>query len=118
MRTVTVHLVGLSAPGQPRRVLVELGEPATLRALVEAVARQGGEVLRASLWLGEGRLGPSVVIAVDGEVVDPDHLDRPLPGGRAAEVFLIHPIVGGAPARGRRRGPPSALVDQWVQERP
>jgi len=37
------------------------------------------------------------VIAVDGEIVDPERLDVGLPrAGEAAEVFLIRPIFGGA----------------------
>ncbi len=97
MRTVTVNLVGVVAPGLPRKLVVELDEAATVRALVEEVSRRGGEALRRALWDEEGRLGGAVVITVDGEIVDPDRLDVGLSrAGQAAEVFLIRPIFGGA----------------------
>ncbi len=95
MGTVTVNLVG-AAPGVPRQLVVELGEGATVRALVEEVSRRGGEALRRSLWDEDGRVARAVVIAVGGEILDPGQLDaRLLLAGEAAEVFLIHPIAGG-----------------------
>ena len=97
MRTVTVNLVGVVAPGLPRKLVLELDEGATVRALVDEVSRRGGEALRRSLWDDDGRLLRAVVIAVDGEIVDPERLDVELPrAGEAAEVFLIRPIFGGA----------------------
>lgn len=97
MRTVTVNLVGVVAPGLPRKLVLELDEGATVRALVEEVSRRGGEALRRSLWDDDGRLLRAVVIAVDGEIVDPERLDATLPrAGQVAEVFLIRPIFGGA----------------------
>ncbi len=93
---VTVNLVGVTAPALPRQMTLALGEGATLRALVEEVARQGGEALRRSLWAPDGSLERSVVIAVGGEVVDSASLDAQLPMTAAAEVFLIRPIFGGA----------------------
>ena len=97
MRTVTVNLVGVMEPGLPRKLVLELDEEATVRALVEEVGRRGGEALRRSLWDAAGRLLRAVVIAVDGEIVDRERLDVKLPrAGRAAEVFLIRPIFGGA----------------------
>jgi hypothetical protein len=93
--TVTVNLVG-AAPGVPRQLVLELGEGATVRALVEEVSRRGGEAVRRSLWDEAGRVARGVVIAVGGEVLDFAQLDARLPrAGEAAEVFLIHPIVGG-----------------------
>ena len=97
MSTVTVNLVGVVAPDLPRKLVLELGEGATVRALIEEVSRRGGEALRRALWDADGRLVPAVVIAVDGEVVDPERLDVALPrAGEAAEVFPIRPIFGGA----------------------
>src|SRR3989304_3853158 len=64
--------------------------------------RGGGGAPRRSLWDDDGRLLRAVVIAVDGEIVDPERLDVGLPrAGEAAEVFLIRPIFGGAGAGGQ-----------------
>lgn len=95
MSTVTVNVVG-AAPGVPRQLVLELGEGATVRALVEEASRRGGEALRRSLWDEDGRVARGIVIVVGGEILDPGQLDAPLPGpDETAEVFLIRPIVGG-----------------------
>ena len=99
MTTVTVNLIGAVAPGLPRQMLVSLGEGATLRTLIEEVSRRGGESLRRSVYAEGGRMADSLLIALDGEVVDPARLDARLaPSGMAAEVslFLIRPIFGGS----------------------
>ncbi len=98
MTTVTVNLIGAVAPGLPRQMVVSLGEEATLRTLIEEVGRRGGEALQRSICAEGGRMPDSLLIALDGEVVDAARLDAPLaPPGRAAEVslFLIRPIFGG-----------------------
>lgn len=95
MRTVTVHVVG-APPGIPRRLELELAEDATVRGLVEEVGRRGGARLRGSLYDGAGGIARGVVIALGDTVLDPAQLDARLPGsGGDAELFLIHPIVGG-----------------------
>jgi hypothetical protein len=98
MRTVTVNLIGVMAPECPRQMVLPLADDlGTVRALVEEVGRRGGEALRRVLWDAEGRLERSVVVAVDGAVVDRDGLDCRLAAGEAAEIslFLIRPIFGG-----------------------
>lgn len=95
MRTVTVNLVG-APPGLPRRLVLELPEDATVRRLVKEVSRRGGLPLRRFLCDDDGGLARGVVIALGDTVLDPARPDAPLPGaGEEAEVFLIHPIVGG-----------------------
>jgi hypothetical protein len=98
MRTVTVNFIGVVAPGLPRQMVLSLDEEATIRSLIEELSKRGGEGLRRAIWAEDGRVGESLLIAVDGEVVDPDRLDRRLTSsGDPAEVslFLSRPIFGG-----------------------
>lgn len=99
-RTVTVNLVGAVGAGCPRQLVLPVEETATVRGLLEELTRRGGEALRRLVWTGDGRLTDALLIAVDGEVIAPEQLDRGLPaGGPSAEVslFLIRPIFGGRP---------------------
>lgn len=99
MRTVTVNVIGAAAPGCPRRLVVPLDEEATIRSLLEEVSERGGEGLRRAIWAPDGRVEGSVLIAVNGEVVDLQRLDGRLAlSVDAAEVslFLIRPIFGGS----------------------
>lgn len=101
MRTVTVNLIGAVAPGLPRQMVLSLAEGATVRGLLEELGQHGGEGLRRAIWAEDGQLEESLLIAVDGDVVDRDRLDRRLTiSGDPAEValFLIRPIFGGSPA--------------------
>lgn len=98
MRTVTVNFIGVVAPGLPRRMVLSLDDDATIRSLLEELGKRGGEGLRRAISSEDGRVAGSVLIAVDGEVVDLNRLDRRLtPSGNPSEVslFLIRPIFGG-----------------------
>jgi hypothetical protein len=99
MRTVTVSLFGIVPPGLPRKLVLALDQAATIRSLLEELSERGGDALRRAIWAGDGRVEGSVLIAVDGEVVDPGQLDdRLIPSGDRAEIslFLIRPIFGGS----------------------
>ena len=98
MRTITVNFIGVVAPGLPRQMVLSLDEGATIRSLLEELSERAGAELRRAIWAEDGRLEESLLIAVDGEVVDPNRLDRRLIlSGDPAEVslFLIRPIFGG-----------------------
>lgn len=98
MRTVTVNFIGVVAPGLPRQMVLSLDDEATIRSLLEELGQRGGEGLRRAILAADGRAGESLLIAVDGEVVDPAQLDcRLAPSRNPAEVslFLIRPIFGG-----------------------
>jgi acyl dehydratase len=99
-RTVTVHLIGAVGPGCPRQMVLPVDERATVRGLMEELTGRVGEALRRLVWTGDGRVADSLLIAVDGEVIPHEDLDRGLPAtGASAEVslFLIRPIFGGGP---------------------
>lgn len=99
MPTVAVHFVGVLAPGMPRDLALSLQEGSTVRDAIEAIrARVGGSV-GARLVTERGGLENSVQIAVNGEVVERDQLDTPLPSGEgqtAISVLLLRAIFGGA----------------------
>lgn len=99
MRTVAINIIGVAAPGLPRRMVVSLEDGATVRSLLEEVSARGGDALRRAIWAEDGRVEEALLVALDGEVVDPGLLDARLPQtGDAAEVslFLIRPIFGGS----------------------
>lgn len=99
MRTVTVNFIGAVAPGLPRQMVLSLDEGATIRSLLEELSKRGGEGLRRAILTADGRIEESLLIAVDGEVVDLQRLDGRLAlSVDAAEVslFLIRPIFGGS----------------------
>lgn len=99
MGTVTVNIIGVATPGLPRQMVLSLDEGATIRSLLEELSRRGGEGLRRSIWAANGRPDGSLLIAVNGEIVDPGRLDGrlPLSGDRTeVSVFLIRPIFGGS----------------------
>lgn len=80
----------------PRDLVLSLEEGSTIRDVLEVIrTRFGGQ----ATWLmtKEGGLEGSVQIAVDGEVVERDQLDRRLPPGRTAiSLFVMRAIFGGA----------------------
>jgi hypothetical protein len=99
VRSVTVHLIGAVVPGLPRQMVVEVDDRATVRELLDEVARRGGDGVRRSIWAEGGQLERTVLVAVDGEACDADALDAPLAlsgGTREVALFLIRPIFGGA----------------------
>lgn len=98
MTAVTVSVIGVAASGGPRQFTLSLHDGATVRTLLDEVARRGGDAVRRALWREDGRIDRTVLVAIDGDVVDLTRLDVPLAGsGGAAEVslFVIRPIFGG-----------------------
>lgn len=83
---------------------LELSDEATVRDVIAEAVRLGGEPLRRVLWRSDGRLEDSVMIAIDGDVLDREQLDARLPVTGDAEVslFLIRPVFGGSDHAGRR----------------
>jgi hypothetical protein len=99
MPSVAVHFVGVLARGMPRDLALWLPEGSTVRDVLEAIRRRVGGEADAWLVAEDGGLDGSVQIAVDGEVVERDQLDRPLPPGSdrpEVSVFLMRAIFGGA----------------------
>lgn len=95
---MTVRFVGAVPPGVPRTMVVRLRSDTSVRELLEEVSGRGGPKLRRSMWATDGRLEESVLVAVDGDIVDRDRLDVPVAAsGTAAEVsvFVIRSIFGG-----------------------
>lgn len=98
MRRVTANVVGVAAPGVPRRLVLALDDGATVRDLIDELTRRGGDAMRRAIWADEGRLHRFVLIAVDGEALDLDRLDGPVPlprDGAEVSLFLIRPLFGG-----------------------
>ncbi|MFQ5899735.1 MAG: MoaD/ThiS family protein, partial [Candidatus Methylomirabilia bacterium] len=99
MPTIAVHFVGVLAPGMPRDLILSLEDGSTIRDALEAIGRRFEGQVGARLVTESGGLEGSVQIAVDGEVVERDQLDRRLPassGQAAVSVLLVRAIFGGS----------------------